>query len=532
MHDLVIRGGLIIDGTGKPGTVGDVAVDGGRLAAVGGTAAPGKREVDARGQAVSPGFIDIHSHSDTIVLVYPLAESKTRQGVTTEAIGNCGNSAFPLLGEARERASRMLKPMGVEASWTTLAEYRTEVERRGVAVNLAPFVGHGTVRVAAMGMDDRPPTAEELGRMQQLVRQAMDDGAFGITTGLIYPPGCYSNLDEVAAVTRPAAEAGGIYMSHLRNESDLLLDAVEEAIQVGRRAGLPVQISHHKAAGRGNWGKVRDTLAMIDRANAEGLDVTGDVYPYTAGSTSLATLVPAWAHAGGTAALVERLKNPEMRARFRYEMEEGLPGWENFAKQAGFDNVLITSAKTEKNSFLPGLTLAQAASRRGQDPYEALFDILVEEEASSGMVVFMMDEADVARVLAHPKMMVGSDASGVAPHGPMARAKPHPRAYGTFPRALGYFARGKELMPLETAVWKMTGFPAQRLGLTDRGRLVAGTAADIVVFDPATVADRATYADPHQFPEGIDVVVVNGQIVVEEGTNTGAKPGKVLRRSR
>ncbi len=532
MHDLVIRGGTIFDGTGRPGREGDVAVDGVRLTTVGGKAARGRREIDARGKAVSPGFLDIHSHSDSVALIYPLAESKTRQGVTTEAIGNCGNSAFPLLGQARDRASSMMKAMGIDTSWTTLGEYRTEVERRGVAVNLAPFIGHGTVRAAAMGMDDRAPTADELARMQELVTQAMDDGAFGLTTGLIYPPGCYSSLEEVVAVARPAAAAGGIYMSHLRNESDRLLDAVDEAIQVGRRAGLPVQISHHKAAGRDNWGKIRDSLAAIDRANAGGLDVTGDVYPYTAGSTSLATLIPAWAHAGGTGALVERLKSPETRARFRREMEEGLPGWENFAKQAGFDNVLITSVKTEKNAGLPGLTVAQAAARRGQDPYEALFDILVEEEATPGMVVFMMDEADVVRVLAHPKMMVGSDASGVAPYGPMARAKPHPRAYGTFPRVLGYFARDKGLMPLETAVWKMTGFPAERLGLADRGRLAAGLAADIVVFDPATVADKATYADPHRFPQGIEMVIVNGQVIVEGNANTGTKPGKVLRRSR
>jgi len=527
MFDLVIRGGKLVDGTGNPWFEGDVAIQGGRIAALGSLGkAEAARVIDAAGLVVAPGFIDLHSHSDAELLVNPRAESKIRQGVTTEVIGNCGFSLAPLGPLGKERVQAELAGYGLSLTWETMAGYLETVEKQGVALNVAALIGHGTVRRSVMGYERRRPTAAELEAMKALVDQAMSDGAFGLTTGLIYPPGSFSETEELIELSRVVAKRGGFYASHLRDEGDRLLESVAEALEIGRKGGLPVQLSHHKAVGQANWGKVKESLRMIDEARASGLDVTADQYPYIATATGLSSIIPDWAQEGGAKKVLERLQHPETRRRLAAEVEAVQ------VKKGGWDKILIPSVKTEKNRLFIGLDLAEIARRRQQAPVEAAFDLLIEEELEVGMIRFGMSEEDVRLVMSHPAVAIGSDGSALAPYGRLGQGKPHPRNYGTFPRVLGKYVREEGVLRLEEAVRKMTSLPARRLRLWDRGLLRPGFWADITIFDPVTVAERATFTDPHQYPAGIPYVLVNGQVVIEAGEHTGALPGQVLRHGR
>lgn len=527
----------MVDGAGNPWFHGDVAVADGRIAAIGRLAeAEAERAVDAGGLVVAPGFIDAHSHSDGGVLVYPQMESTLAQGITTVVAGQCGGSPAPIDPEMRElleeRASKHMPP-GVEfkITWTTFDEYLRRVEKVGVGANIARHIGHSTVRAAAMGFDARQPTEAELEEMRRLTEEAMEAGAYGLSTGLIYPPGMYATTDEIVELAKVAARYDGVYDSHIRGEGVTLLKALAEAIEIGERAGLPVHISHHKAAGKSAWCLSVETLRMMEKARGRGVDVTFDQYPYRAGSTSLATLLPPWAHDGGIEKLLERLGDAEDRERMRRDIETGLPGWENFAGAIGWENIMISFVSSEENKAAEGKNLVEVKEMRGEpDEFTALYKMLLEEEGAAGMILFSMQEEDVRRIMKHPLHMVGTDSSSIASTGPFAMGKPHPRHFGTYPKILGRYVREHGVLRLEEAVRKMTSFPAQRFGIPDRGLLRPGMCADIAVFDPETVLDNATYQNPHQLPDGIPYVVVNGVVAVDRGRCMGALAGMVLRK--
>jgi len=525
MDDLLIRGGHVIDGSGAPGRDADVVVRAGRIAAVEPRASgPAHRVIDARGQVVAPGFIDIHTHSDFTLPLNPRAESKIRQGVTTEVVGNCGFSPVPVSDEFRDdmRGFALYVGPGMDFSWRSVKDYLRHYEDGGLALNVAQLIGHGTLRLAVMGFARRDPSAKELARMRSLMEAAMADGACGLSTGLIYAPGSYSATPEIIEIARGAAR-GGFYASHIRGEGATLLNSVAEAIRVGEEGGLPVQVSHIKAAGRPHWGRVKDALALIDAARARGLDVTADVYPYTASSTTIRTLLPDSALEGGIEAMLGRLRDPAERARIRDEMAHGAV----LARGVGWHDIMIAYAPTRPE--IQGLRLDEIGGRRGKDPVECVFDIIEAEKGKGYVILFQLDEADLRRALVHPHVMIGSDGSSLATTGPLSEGKPHPRSYGTFPRVLGRYARDEGLLTLPAAVHKMTGMPAARLGLTDRGVIQRGAKADVVAFSPERVADLATYEDPHRYPAGIEHVIVNGRAVVRGGEHTGSLPGRVLR---
>ncbi|MCI0549135.1 MAG: D-aminoacylase [Candidatus Rokubacteria bacterium] len=528
MLDLKVMDARLVDGTGAPAVRADLGVEGDRIAAVGdlGRERAG-RTLAARGRVLTPGFIDMHSHSDWRLWSNPRAESKIRQGVTTEVVGNCGFSPAPVADEfaADMRGFALYLPAGMDFSWRSTRDYLRRYEANGIALNVIQLIGHGTLRVAAMGFARRAPTGRELATMERLMDAAMTEGAWGLSTGLIYAPGSYAETGEIVAVARRAAARGGFYASHIRGEGATLLDAVKEAIAVGRGARLPVQVSHVKAAGRPNWGRVADALALMDAARAEGLDVMGDVYPYTASSTTLRTLLPDWVLEGGIEPMLRRLADPAARQRIRAELQGGA---DTLARGLGWDDIMVAYSPARPDA--EGRRIDEIARARGLDPLDTAIDIIVAEQGKGYMILFQLDEADVRRALVHPHIMIGSDGSALAASGELAVGKPHPRSYGTFPRVLGRYAREMGLLPLETAVHKMTGLPARRLGLDDRGVLRVGARADLVVLDPDRIADRATFESPHQYATGIDHVVVNGRVVVDDGEHTGALPGRVLTR--
>jgi len=527
MFDLKIEGATVIDGTGAAGSRLDVGVTDEMISALGDLSRErAGTTLNATGKVLTPGFIDMHSHSDWRLWANRRAESKIRQGVTTEVVGNCGFSPAPVSPEFRDdlRGFALYVPKGMTFEWPSFRDYLHAFDADGTALNVVHLVGHGTLRIAAMGFARRPPTAGELTRMQRLMADAMDDGAWGLSTGLIYAPGSYAQTDEIIAVARSAARQRGFYASHIRGEGATLLDAVSEAIRVGREAELPVQVSHVKAAGRPNWGNVPRALELIDAARAEGIDVRADVYPYTASSTTLRTLLPDWALEGGIDAMLKRLADPTERARVRAAVES--PSAESIVSRVGWENVMISYCAKRKD--LEGRRLSEIARAQGIDAVEAAIQLIVDEAGKAYMILFQLDEADLRAALAHPHVMIGSDGSSLAPYGPLGEGKPHPRSYGTFPRVLGEYAREQRTLSLATAVHKMTGLPAARLGLRDRGVLRTGARADLVVFDARRVADRATYEDPHRYPDGIEHVIVNGRFVIKHGEHTGSLPGRVL----
>jgi N-acyl-D-amino-acid deacylase len=531
VFDILIKNGGVIDGSGKARRAADVAIVGDRIADVGDLGAAGAAKViDARGRVVSPGFIDPHSHSDAIYLVNPKAESKVRQGVTTELTGQCGHQAAPLYGDARTAAQRLSAQYGIDVDWQSYGEFCRRLEKTGLAINTAPLCGHGTIRAGVIGHANRAPDSCELKRMAAVVEECMEQGAFGVSTGLIYPPGSFSETPEIIELAKAAAKHDGLYATHLRSEQEHLVESVNEAMEIGRASGAPVLISHHKAAGKRNWGLVNTTTRMMDEYRKNVGRIYCDVYPYTAGSTGLGSLIPSWAHDGGMEKLLVRLRDKATRAKIKEQMETGCPGWEQLT-QAGYENIYITSVQSEKNQEIVGKNVAGIAAARGDaDPRDTVMELLLEENGAIGMVLFSMCEQDVATVIRYPFAAIGSDASALAPTGVVSRGKPHPRAYGTWPRVLGKYSRDEKHISLEEAVRKMTSLPAEIIGLEDRGLVAAGKMADLVIFDPDTVGDRATFENPHVFPVGIDWVIVNGVPVVEEGVQSQRLPGRVLRK--
>ena len=528
--DIILSGGLVVDGTGNPWFKADVGVKDGRIVKVGRLKGFQAEEViDVRGLVVAPGFIDMHSHSDLTLWVNPKIDNKIRQGVTTEVVGNCGTSPAPLKGEALKEAERFIESLpggaGKKPNWSTLAEYHNRLEEQGVPVNVAVLLGHSTIRMCVMGCRGGPPTGSEMDEMKALVAQGMEEGAFGISTGLVYAPGCYAETSEIIELASVVAEYGGIYVTHMRNEGNHLYDALMEAIEIGKCAGLPVQISHHKAAGRLNWGKVKVTLKIMEDARRNGVDITCDVYPYTAGCTwCLSPMLPNWILEGGVEAMIERLRNPEVREKIRRRVREGV-GVSPLLELGEWDSIVIGAVKTEKNRRFEGKTVAEIAEMRGVDPLDCIFDLIVEEEDEITSFFFTMNEEDVHYVIKHPLSMIGSDAVPQRKSGLV-----HPRCYGTFPRVIRRYVNETRTLTLEEAIRKMTSAPAQRLGLRDRGQIREGFWADITVFNPRTIRDEATYEDPYRYPVGIEYVLVNGTVAVEEGRYNGSLAGKVLRK--
>jgi N-acyl-D-aspartate/D-glutamate deacylase len=505
-------------------------VEGDRIAAVGpGLAAPDAPVIDASGLLVAPGFIDVHSHSDFFYLDVPSAESKVRQGVTTEVVGMCGFSPAPVGGEARRLLlEKMATALGarLSARWRGFGEFLDRLRALPLSVNVVPFVGHGAVRLAVVGPDARPASGDEMARMEALVGEAMDAGAFGLSTGLVYPPGVYAGTDEVVALARVVAARGGFYFTHIRGEAGTLEEAVAEAIEIGERSGAPVEVAHLKAAGRDHWPRLDRALARIEGARARGVDVTADVYPYTAGSTIMVNLLPEWALDGGVEALLQRLADPAVCRRLVEERMRPDGRWETPSGAVAWDEVQVATCS---RPALEGLTLQEIAAREGRTGAEAMLDLLRRERGDVSMIRFNQSEDNVMKVLAHPAVMVGSDSialtAGPGPH----PGKPHPRTYGTFPRVLGRYVREKQLLTWEAAIHKMTGMAAARLGLRERGLVQPGLLADLAIVDPATVADAATYRDPHRHAVGIPWVIVNGRVVVERGEPRPQAAGRVLR---
>jgi N-acyl-D-amino-acid deacylase len=528
--DLIIRNGHIIDGTGSPWYSGDVAVRDGRIAAVGSlVGATARQTIDAAGKVVAPGFIDMLGQSDLSILVNPHLPSKIFQGITTEITGE-GGSAAPLNDSIIAAGRLGYEWLKIEPDWRTFGEYFARLERQKIGINVAHYVGATQVRRMVLGDDDRDPNADELRRMRDLVASAMRDGAVGLSTSLQYPPAPYAETDEIIALAREAARYGGVYATHMRSESDEILPALDEAIRIGREARIPVEIWHLKVAGTRNWGRMREVLSRIDSARASGVDIAADTYAYTAWFNSLSAMVPPWAHDGGTARLLERLRDPAARKRMRRDMET--PGsWENNAWKeiAGPEAILIGAVQNQKLRPLQGRTLADVAKQRKTDPITTLLDLLVEDNALTSVAVFGMAEPDVVLALKHPWVSINNDSEGTAPEGLLGEAHPHPRAYGTFPRILRKYVREEKQLTLEDAIRKFTSLAAQRMRLDDRGVLKAGMWADIVIFDPAQVRDRATFDKPNQLSEGMQWVLVNGVPVIADGKATGALPGKVLR---
>ncbi|HUI98151.1 MAG TPA: D-aminoacylase [Xanthobacteraceae bacterium] len=528
-HDLLIRGGLLVDGTGRPGMRGDLAIADGRIAALGDdvpTAA--HRIIDADGLAVAPGFIDIKTHSDFTLPINPKAESKVRQGVTTEIIGHCGFSVAPVLPGKVALLRDYLSP---SAPWlpfreTTFADYLATFPP--TAVNAGMLVGHNTLRLMVMGMDARPPTAAELDAMIALAEEALAAGALGLSSGLFTAPGSYAAPAEMTALCRVVKRHDGGYFTHLRDESDKVIEAVEEAIAIARDCGIHVEIVHFKCSGTDNWGKAARVLDRLAQARADGLAVDCDAYPYTAGSNPLKNLLPQWVQAGGVAAMLERLATSETRARIRADIDRD--GLNNWGRIPSWDAVAI-SISPHLPQFA-GRTIAALAAERGHDPIDTLADYLIEDRGATRVLVASIAEDDVRDIVRSPDALVGSDGNCVATYGAVAQGLPHPRFYGTFPRVIGHYAGELGLLRLETAIHKMTGATARALRLADRGILRPGARADIAIFDPADFKDRATYADPHQYPSGArTTVIVNGVVVVENASHTGALPGRVLRRA-
>ncbi len=525
--DLLIAGGTIFDGTGGPPFRADVGVSGDTIRAIGRIArSRAAAVIEADGLAVSPGFVDVHDHTDTGLLVNPKAESAVRQGVTTLVSGQCGGSPFPLTDkDAEALARRLAEEHGLQGGWRDIRGFLARIEEAGTAVNYTTFVGHGTVRSAAMGNDDRPATAGELEKMKAYVAEAMAGGALGLSSGLEYAPGSFGSTEELIELSRVAARTGGVYATHMRDEETFILEAVEEALRIARETPIRLQISHLKVGLAPNWPKIEPLLDMLEKARAEGLDFRADRYPYIASATGLATIFPIWARAGGAEGFVARLKDPAHDARIRAH----IAGQER--DYGSWDKILISEVGSDKNRALEGTTVLEAAQRAGKAPYEFMRDLIVEESNRVGMVAFYGNEEILERILARPYIGIGADGSAVAPYGALSKGKPHPRTYGTYPRALGRYVREERMVPLEEMVRKITAMPAAQMGFVRRGLLKAGWAADVCVFDPDRIIDKATFKDPAVYPEGVHKVIVNGQLVVDEGTHTGRLPGRVLRKN-
>ncbi|HXA68470.1 MAG TPA: D-aminoacylase [Bryobacteraceae bacterium] len=529
-YDLLIRNGHIVDGTGSPWYSGDIAIAGGRVAAIGHlTEVQAKRSIDAHGLVVAPGFIDMLGQSEFTILVNPHLPSKIFQGITTEITGE-GNSIAPLNDRIVKADAATYDHFQIKPDWTTFRQYFARLERQGMGINLASYVGATTVRRMVIGDDNRLPNPSELERMRQLVREAMRDGAVGVSTSLQYAPAPYASTDELIALASEAAKMGGIYATHMRSEGDAIVPAIDEVIRIAREAKIPAEIWHLKAAGKANWGRMPEIVGKIEKARQSGLDITADTYAYTAWFNTFSAFIPPWAHDGGDAKLIERLRDPAMRARIRKEMETPSTTWDNeWQEIAGPDAILVSVVHNPKLRPLQGKTIAQIAKIWNKDPIDATFDLLIEDDAFTSVAVFGMSEPDVLLALEQPWVSLCNDSQGTAPDGLLGREHPHPRAYGTFPHILRKYVREDQKLRLEEAIRKFSALPAQRMRLTDRGVLKQGMWADIVIFDLATITDRATFENPNQLSEGMQYVLVNGKPVIEKGKQTDALPGHVVR---
>lgn len=528
-HDLVLRGGLILDGSGAEGVEGDLAIDGDRIAAVGDLGhARGRDEVDVRGLAVAPGFINMLSWATESLIDDGRSLSDLVQGVTLEVFGE-GWSMGPLSEAMAEELRDRQSDVRYEVAWRTLGDYLTHLEARGVAPNVASFVGATTVRINVVGHVDRPPTAAEQARMEELVAHAMREGAMGVGASLIYAPACYAPTEELVGLARVAGQFGGLYIAHLRSEGASFLEALDEHLRIAREANVRAEVYHLKAAGRSHWGKLEAAITRIEAARAEGLRVTADMYTYEAGSTGLDAAMPPWVQEGGHRAWVDRLRDPSTRVRVIAEMQVGATSWENLFHEAGPEGMLLGSFRTPRLQPLSGRTLADVAGERGTSPAETAIDLVIEDDSRVGTIYFMMDPANVRRQMALPWVSFGSDSPSVAPDGPYRTKHLHPRAYGTFARVLGTYVRDERVLSLPEAVRRLSALPAENLGLRDRGRLAPGMFADVVAFDPATVADHATYVRPHALATGMRHVAVNGTLALRDGVPTGALPGRFVR---
>ena len=529
-YEAIIRHGMIYDGSGRPPTAGDVAIDGDSIAVVGDLgAARGRREVDAHGRAVAPGFINMLSGSEETLLADGHSQSDIRQGVTLEVFGE-GGSMGPLSDTMKKEWLESEGDIKYPITWTTLDEFLRGLEKKGVSTNVASFVGATTVRIHELGYADRPPTAAELARMQELVRAAMRDGALGVGSSLIYAPAFYAKTDELIGLSKAAGEYGGIYISHMRSEGNAVFEAVAELITIAREARVPAEIYHLKLAGKDNWWKLDSVVAMVERANASGIKVTANMYTYIAGATGLDASMPPWVQEGGYKAWAERLKNPATRARVKQEMNANTSQWESLYRLAGSpDRIVLIGFKADSLKYLTGKSLAQVAAMRGTSPEETAMDLVIQDGSRVGTVYFIMDESNVKREAALPWVSFGSDEASLAPEGVFLLSSNHPRAFGNFARFLGKYIRDEKVVPLEEAVRRLSALPAANLKLRRRGSLKPGYFADIVIFDPTTIQDHATFEKPQVYATGVSDVFVNGVQVLKDGEHTGALPGRVVR---
>jgi dihydroorotase/N-acyl-D-amino-acid deacylase len=529
--DIVITNGHVVDGTGTPWYAADVGIRDGRIAAIGRLAdAPAKQRIDAAGKVVAPGFIDMLGQSDLTILVDPHLPSKIFQGITTEVTGE-GGSVAPLNDRIVKADEVGYAHLQIVPDWRTYDQYFARLEKQGLGINVADYVGATQVRRMVLGDDDKQPTPAQLDEMKRLVREAMEQGAVGVSTSLQYAPAPYATTEELIALASEAAKYGGIYATHMRSEGDTVLEALDEAIRIGRDAHIPVEIWHIKAAGKQNFGRMKEIIAKIEQARREGIDITADTYAYPAWFNTFSAFVPPWAHDGGDDKLIERLKDPAMRARMRKDMLTPGGGWDNeWQEIPGPESVLICVVQSPELKPIQGKTLAQVAQLWHEDPIDTLFDILIKDHAFTSVAVFAMSEPDITLAVRQPWVSFDNDSQGTAPTGLLGDEHPHPRAYGTFPRILRKYVREDHVLTLEEAIHKMTALPAAKMRFADRGVLKAGMWADVVVFDPATITDKATFEQPNQLSVGMDYVLVNGVPVIAGGKATNALPGKVLRR--
>jgi len=529
-YDLILRNGTIYDGTGAPPVTGDVGIRGDSIAAVGDLrGATATTELDVSGLAVAPGFINMLSWATESLLEDPRSQSDIRQGVTLEVFGE-GESMGPVSDSMKAEILRQQGDLRFDLSWTTLGEYLEHLERRGITPNVASFVGATTVRIHEIGQADRPPTSEELVRMRALVRQGMEEGALGVGSSLIYAPAFYAKTDELVALAQEAGLFGGMYISHMRSEGNRLLEAVDELLTIAREAGVRAQIYHLKAAGSENWPKMDEVIAKVESARAEGLEITADMYTYPAGATGLDAAMPPWVQEGGLRDWTRRLQDPAIRRRVATEMRTPTDEWESLYLLTGSpERVLLVAFKQDSLKYLTGKSLAEVAAMRGTSPEETAMDLVVQDDSRVGTVYFLMSEENIKKQLTLPWLMFDSDAGSLAPEGVFLKSNPHPRAYGNFARLLGKYVREEQVLPLEEAVRKLTSLPASTLRIRRRGTLAPGYHADLAIFDPATIIDHATFAEPHQYATGMVHVFVNGVQVLRDGEHTGATPGRVVR---
>jgi len=526
-YDVIIRGGTVYDGSGWPASQADVAINADTIAAVGALGADrGRTEIDATGLAVAPGFINMLSWATESLIADGRSQSDIRQGVTLEVFGE-GVSLGPLTTEMKQTQRERQGDITYDITWTTLDEGLRALIDRGVSPNVASFVGATTLREHTVDHDDRPPTPEELETMRALMRQAMEDGALGVGSSLIYAPACYADTDELVALAEVAAELGGMYISHIRNEGTHLLEAIDELLEIARRSGAPAEIWHLKAAGPVNWHKLDAALERVEAARAEGLRITADMYTYSASASGLDATMPGWVQEGGHRAWVARLQDPSIRARLRHELARA--GAEQQNEFLGAQKILLTGFRNETLKPLTGKSLADVATMRGTSPEDTIMDLVVEDDSRVGCVYFTMSEDNVRKAVATPWVSFCSDSPSLAPEGVFLKSSTHPRAYGSFARLLGKYVRDEQVIPLEEAVRRLSGLPAENLGLERRGRLTPGYYADVVVFDPSTIQDHATFDRPHQYASGVQHVFVNGAQVLKNGEHTDARPGRVLR---